>query len=159
MGYTFYFGDSDASYTPWTIQHLESFKTEIKKSVTAYGLPTKSSQASQIFDMQGPVRTFSFSFTRMDYEEDVSNWDFMYTKVSVANGKKYQGLDWFTARMQVTHPYILLITFTADSDTPADTGIIPVGKYYVSVTSITCEMSTPGSGMMTYSLELTERRR
>ena len=134
MAYRFRFNDPKGGYTAWEFKHIEGIDIDITKSSSEFGLPTKSSMATQVFDMAGAVRTFSLTFTRFDYEEDVSNWDFMFTKNNKVGAKLYKGLDWFTSQMQVTHPYRFQIAWTGTEPDPEQ---LPTGTWNVSVTNIT----------------------
>lgn len=151
---------NNAQYQIWELKHVTSVDMEISKTSQAYGIPTKSSSATQIFEMQGPIAKIDISFVRFDYEEDVPNWDFMYTKDYIKNGKRYKGIDWYTASLQTTKPYRFAIVWEPDNiDGSADPGIIPTGTWNVSVTAVGYSFNSrePGSG--SFDISLVERRR
>lgn len=158
---------NESRYSMWELKHVESFKAGISKSSQARGIPTKSSGATQVFEMQGPVATFELSFTRFDYEEDVPNWDFLFTKDYIVRsssnadniGKRYKGIDWYTARLQTTRPYRFAIVWVPDSiDPEEDPGLIPTGSWNVAVTNITYDVDSTQHGMGSFRINLTERR-
>ena len=155
MVYRFRFNDPKGGYTAWEFKHIEGIDIDITKSSSEFGLPTKSSVATQVFDMAGAVRTFSLTFTRFDYEEDVSNWDFMFTKNNKVGAKLYKGLDWFTSQMQVTHPYRFQIAWTGTEPDPEQ---LPTGTWNVSVTNITYDIDSTAIGMGKFTIDLVERR-
>lgn len=157
MTYIFRFNDPRGNYTAWEFKHVESISMNFTKSATVVGLPTKSSMATQVFDMAGAVRKFSITFTRFDYEEDVSNWDFLYTKNNRVGNKIYKGLDWFTSQMQVTRPYRFQIAWKDEGD-GEDPGQLPTGTWNVSVTGVSYDVDNSTFGMGTFTLDLTERR-
>lgn len=105
--------------------------------------------------MTGAVRKFSITFTRFDYEEDVSNWDFMYTKNNRVNNKIYKGLDWFTAQLQVSHPYRFQIAWTGDEEDPKQ---LPTGTWDVSLGKVSFDIDQSQLGMGRFSIDLVERR-
>lgn len=160
--YKYYIWDPNESrYSPWELKHVESVRFGISKTSNARGIPTKSSSATQVFEMQGPVATFEISFVRFDYEEDVSNWDFVFAKDYIvrSTGKKYKGIDWYTSKLQTTRPYRMAIVWIADGiDFESDPGLVPTGSWKVAVTNISYEFdsTTPGAG--TFKISLTERR-
>lgn len=156
--YRYWLWDPNTNYQPWELKHVEKIKFSVNKSSQAYGLPTKSSSATQVFENQGPIATIQLSFTRFDYEEDVPNWDFMFTKDYKKNGLRYKGIDWYTSRLQTRYPYKFSITWTDDNIDAGDPGLFPVGEWLVGVTNVgfSTDSSTPGK--MEFSISLTERR-
>lgn len=155
MAYRIRFNDPSGGYTAWELKHVEDITIEISKNVTVFGLPTKSTNATQVFDMAGAVRTFTLQFVRFDWEEEVSNWNFLFTKNNRVGNKIYKGLDWFTAQLQVTHPYLLQIAWVGDEDDPEQ---LPTGTWNVSVTGISYTLSKDNPGMGSFSIDFTERR-
>ena len=158
-------------YQVWELKHVETIRFTVSKQSQATGLPTKSSNATQVFEMQGPTAQFQLSFVRFDYEEDVSNWDFMFTKDYKKNGKRYKGIDWYTAQLQTTRPYKFAITWDENNlDTlcnPLDSnnqpiaselGQIPLGNWKVSVNNISFSIDAENPGKASFSITLTERR-
>ena len=155
MAYIFRFNDPRGGYSPWEFKHVESIDIGMSKNVSVFGLPTKSSMATQTFDMAGAVRTFSLKFTRFDYEEDISNWDFMYTKNNKVGNKLYKGLDWFTSQLQVTRPYRFQIAWVGDEPDPKQ---IITGTWNVSFTGVSFNINSDNPGMGTFTIDLVERR-
>ena len=155
MAYKFRFNDPRGGYSPWEFKHVENISIGISKNATAFGLPTKSSSATQVFDMSGAVRTFSLTFVRFDYEEDISNWDFFFKQNTMHGNKIYKGLDWFTAQLQVTRPFRFQITWVGSEPDP---GQIVTGTWNVSVTGTTYEIDKSTPGMGKFTLDLVERR-
>lgn len=156
--YVFKFGQV-SRYKEWEIPHVSSIKVSVKKQATAFGVPTRSSDDSQIFDMGGPVRTFSISFQRMDWEEEICNWDFMYSKsIKDHSGNEYIGIDEFTGQLQTMRPYRLQIYWQGDAPSDIDPGQITTGRWNVSLTRISMELSPTTPGQADFSLDFTERR-
>lgn len=155
MGYRFRFNDPQGGYSAWELKHVENVSMGFSKTTVAYGLPTKSSNATQVFEMAGAVRKFSITFTRFDYEEDVSNWDFMFTKNNRVGNKIYKGLDWFTARLQVTHPYRFQIAWDGDGEDPKQ---LPTGTWDVSIIKTSYDIGNGELGMGKFSIDFVERR-
>ena len=146
------------SYTAWELNHVTSMKFSIKKELTTYGLPTKSTNATQSFEMKGPVQQISISFVRFDYEEPISNWDFMYKQNINLNGKLYKGIDWYTSRMQTTRPYKFAIQWVPDYVGDTDPECTPTGIWNVSITGIDFQIDNKNMGMATFSIDMVERR-
>ena len=68
--YKYYFWDpNNSQYQAWEFKHVEKIQFAINKTSQPYGIPTKSSSATQVFENQGPVATFQLNFVRFDYEE------------------------------------------------------------------------------------------
>lgn len=147
-----------SQYQIWDILHVEDISFGINKPSQPYGIPTKSSSATQVFENQGPIATFQIKFVRFDYEEDVPNWDFMYTKDYKKNGKRYKGIDWYTAQLQTTRPYRFAIRWVDDNIDSSDPGTIPTGDWKVSVTAIKYSIDSTNPGMAEFNISLTERR-
>lgn len=97
------------AYTcPWELKHVDSITMSISGQTSTMGVPNKPASRTQIFDTGGPVRTFKISGRRYDWEEEVSNWDFVNTQLNVAKDsvytdKKYVyvGMSWLLSNMQV----------------------------------------------------------
>ena len=170
--YRYFLWDPNSpAYQVWELKHVESIKFVVSKQSQAYGLPTKSSSATQVFDTQGPIASFQLSFTRFDYEEEISNWDFMFAKDLKKGGKRYKGIDWYTSQLQTTRPYKFAITWSENNlDTlsnptdsqgrpvSVDLGQIPTGNWKVSVTNITFAIDSENPGKASFSINLVERR-
>ena len=160
--YKYYLWDpNDSKYTRWELKHVESITFKLSKQSTARGIPTKSTNATQVFEMQGPIATIDISFVRFDYEEDVSNWDFLFTKDYIvrSTGERYKGIDWYTSRLQTTRPYKLAIVWANDGiDSEGDPGLVPTGAWKVAVTNISYDLNTENPGMGSFKISLTERR-
>lgn len=158
---------NESKYSYWELKHVESLDFHLSKQSTARGIPTKSSNATQVFEMQGPIASFDIDFVRFDYEEDVPNWDFLFTKDYIvrSTGNRYKGIDWYTAKLQTTRPYKFAIYWVPDgvdspnqSDPTADPGLIPTGEWKVAVTNISYEVNSTEAGMGSFKISLTERR-
>ena len=156
--YRYWLWDPNTQYTAWELKHVEKIKFTLNKPSQAYGIPTKSSSATQVFENQGPIATIQISFTRFDYEEEVPNWDFVFTKDYKKNGKRYKGIDWYTAQLQTTRPYKFAINWENDNIDTSDPGLFPVGEWFVSVTNEGFSMDPNNPGKMELSISLTERR-
>lgn len=81
--YKFYFGPEGGvvnglDVRPWFLRHILSFDTAMSSKSTEVGIPTRPPEKAQIFDLSGPVRTFTISGVRFDYEEEISNKDFFF---------------------------------------------------------------------------------
>lgn len=92
---------------PWELKHVDSITMSISGQTSTMGVPNKPASRTQIFDTGGPVRTFKISGRRYDWEEEVSNWDFLNTQLNVAydpvyKDKKYVyvGMSWLLSNMQ-----------------------------------------------------------
>lgn len=93
---------------PWELKHVESISVGISGQTATMGIPNKPASRTQIFDTGGPVRTFKISGKRYDWEEEVSNWDFIYTQLNLARDSDYKdkkytyvGISWLLSNMQV----------------------------------------------------------
>jgi hypothetical protein len=156
----FIWDPNNSQYQIWELKHVESIRFGLSKTSQPYGIPTKSSSATQIFENQGPVGQFSLDFVRFDYEEEVPNWDFMYARDYKSGGKRYQGIDWYTSRLQTTRPYRLAIIWEGDNiDGQTDPGIYPTGVWNISINNITYSTESTNPGMGKFSITFTERRK
>lgn len=155
MTYEYYFYDSDSRYTPWKLLHVEDSSLGLSKTSQNYGIPTKSSRATQVYDMAGAVNVFNLKINRVDYEEAVCNWDFMFEPVITKDGARYKGIDQFLAQLQTSRPYYLWVKWTGPGSDP---GLRVAGKFKVSITGIeySYDYQTPGTAEIT--LKLVERR-
>ena len=154
----FLWDPNNSQYQVWELKHVEKIEFGINKQSQAYGLPTKSSSATQVFENQGPVATIQLEFVRFDYEEEISNWDFMFAKDYKKNGKRYKGIDWYTAQLQTTRSYRFGITWTNDEFDSSDPCLFPVNTWKVSVTNISFSIDSTNPGKGEFSISLTERR-
>lgn len=156
----FIWDPNNSQYQIWELKHVESIRFGLSKTSQAYGIPTKSSSATQVFENQGPVGQIAVDFVRFDYEEDVPNWDFMYAKSYKVGSRRYQGIDWYTSRLQTTRPYKFAIVWEADAiDGANDPGIAPTGTWNVSINSISYSTTSVNPGMGSFSIGMTERRK
>lgn len=159
--YKYYLWDpNESKYSTWELKHVESIKFGLAKQSNARGVPTKSSGATQVFEMQGPVATFDLNFVRFDYEEDVPNWDFVFAKDYIvrSSGNRYKGIDWYTSRLQTTRPYKFAITWVPDGLDSEDPEVVTTGVWKVAVTNISFDLETGTPGMGSFRIALTERR-
>ena len=156
----FIWDPNNSQYQIWELKHVESIRFGLAKTSQPYGIPTKSSSATQIFENQGPVGQFSLEFVRFDYEEEVPNWDFMYTKDYKVGGKRYQGIDWYTSRLQTTRPYRFAIVWEGDNiDGQNDPNMYPTDTWNVSINNISYSTESTNPGMGNFSITMTERRK
>ncbi len=94
---------------PWELKHIDSITMSLAGSTSTMGVPNKPASRTQIFDTGGPVRTFKISGRRYDWEENVSNWDFVNTQFNLASDSEYPsihpytyvGLSWLLSTMQI----------------------------------------------------------
>ena len=94
---------------PWELKHIDSITMSLAGSTSIMGVPNKPASRTQIFDTGGPVRTFKISGRRYDWEENVSNWDFVNTQFNLASDSEYPsnnpftyvGLSWLLSTMQI----------------------------------------------------------
>lgn len=103
---------------PWELKHVDSITISYSGTTSTMGIPNKPASRTQIFDTGGPVRTIKISGKRYDWEEDVSNWDFVNTQFNLAKDSEYVlknedtnyssdnrfcyiGLSWLLSTMQV----------------------------------------------------------
>lgn len=94
---------------PWELKHIDSITMSLAGSTSTMGIPNKPASRTQIFDTGGPVRTFKISGRRYDWEENVSNWDFVNTQFNLASDSEYPstnpfsyvGLSWLLSTMQI----------------------------------------------------------
>ena len=94
---------------PWELKHIDSITMSLAGSTSTLGIPNKPASRTQIFDTGGPVRTFKISGRRYDWEENVSNWDFVNTQFNLASDSEYPsthpftyvGLSWLLSTMQI----------------------------------------------------------
>ena len=75
---------------PWELKHVESISVTISGQTSTMGIPNKPASRTQIFDTGGAIRTIKISGKRYDYEENVSNWDFIYNQYNVAEDSEYK---------------------------------------------------------------------
>lgn len=93
---------------PWELKHVESISVTISGQTSTMGIPNKPASRTQIFDTGGAIRTIKISGKRYDYEENVSNWDFIYNQFNVAEDSEYKGkeytyigISWLLSTIQV----------------------------------------------------------
>lgn len=179
--YYFYFGvqgSNSGSYKfrPWYLRHVQSFNVSIGSLSTEIGIPGKPPDRAQIFDMSGPVRTFTLTGRWLDYEEEITNAEFFYmgnNPTSKAYSKPYTWFNPVTGKMEencismsITQLFSMIQASIPgfffgiypkikDSDHPDD-NLIEVGKYNVALTSINSHY-TQNPGELIYSLTLIER--
>lgn len=93
---------------PWELKHVDSISVGVSGQSATMGIPNKPASRTQIFDTGGPVRTFKITGKRYDWEEEVSNWNFIYEQLNLANDSDYKdkkytyiGMSWLLSNMQV----------------------------------------------------------
>lgn len=186
--YEFYLGPSDkSSFTLWNLNHITSIYTEVSKKTTPFGAPTLPARSVMVFDMEGPVRKFKLEGVRFDQEEPISNWDFIFARSVQMRGIHrlgpttitnpfFTGIEWATSTIQTNAPYTFFIYYRPDTslnghtpedlpnkadliaDINADDNAYIQGEFCVSVTNLSFKFDPKNIGLMTYSIELTERR-
>lgn len=149
-------------YMPWLLRHVDSITMSVKGTTATMGIPTKPATMSQVFDTSGPVRTFKISGRRYDWEEKISNWDFIFTECNFAQddihpetGEMcYLGLVWLFHPLQILQKgYNFISTYpSTDKRFP-----YKVGGYNVSITGLTATFSEMEPGLLEYNITLTER--
>ena len=161
---------------PWELKHVDSITVSCSGSTATMGIPNQPQSRTQIFDTSGCVRTFKISGRRYDWEEDISNWDFVNKQYNFAkdpalgdspqsDGKYcYIGLNWLLQNMQVLlKGYVFSIINTDYNDNrfiykkPNISAGVPDQGYNVALTGVSVTFSETEPGMLEYSLTLTER--
>ena len=170
-----YIGDKKVYLCPWELKHVDSITMSVSGSTATMGIPNMPASRTQIFDTAGCVRTFKITGRRYDWEEEISNWDFVNTQFNLAVDPDfgrpapreyycYVGLNWLLSCMQVLlKGYVFSIVNTDITDLrfiysnpEKRTGIPDVG-YNVALTGVSVTFSDTEPGLMEYSLTLTER--
>lgn len=185
--YDFYFGlrgenlPRGIKIRPWHLKHVQSYEVSIDSQSTEIGIPTVPPDRAQIFDMSGPVRTFEISGVRYDYEEEVSNMDFLFSKPeksptynwknpvtgAVDEGCISMGIISMFSIVQASCPGFLLAIYskikspTEEDDFVEDDfvedDLIETGQYNVALSNVSMEyLDRPGG--ISYSISLIERR-
>lgn len=175
--YEFYFGlkgttsPKGAKIRPWHLKHVQSYETQVDSQCTEIGIPTVPPDRAQIFDMSGPVRSFELSGVRYDYEEEVSNMDFLFSKPSsspkytwrnpvskrVEKGCVSMGLIEMFSLVQASLPGYFLGVYSKIKSPTAEDELIETGTYNVALTNVSMEyLNRPGG--IKYSISLIERR-
>lgn len=98
---------------PWELKHVTALTVSVSGQTSTMGIPNKPASRTQIFDTGGPVRTFKITGKRYDFEENVSNWDFINTQFNNAKDSEYGnsensddtftyvGISWLFSNLQV----------------------------------------------------------
>lgn len=180
--YDFYFGlrgenspgrNKIIKIRPWHLKHVQSYEVSIDSQSTEIGIPTVPPDRAQIFDMSGPVRTFEISGVRYDYEEEVSNMDFLFSKPekspeynwknpvtgAVEEGCISMGIISMFSIVQASCPGFLLGIFPKIKSPTVDEedDLIETGQYNVALSNVSMEyLDRPGG--ISYSISLIERR-
>jgi hypothetical protein len=129
---------------PWKLSHVKSFQESVQGQTTTIGLPNKPSECAYVFDLGGPVRTFTIQGIRYDSEEEVSNLDFIHnqfnrvtlTEVSSVGTDGHEseygysiGIEWLTSVMQsIKKGYLFQIL----SSSHEPDGRMPIGPLKTS---------------------------
>lgn len=172
--YDFYLGPTDRTYSLWKLNNIQAIDMEFSKKSTPFGVPTYPARSAMMFDMEGPVRKFSIKGIRNEQLEEVSNWDFIFTKNNLIPGNFslkgrpiknpiYMGLEWATSVMQITYPFTLIIdyvpdTSVSDPDVNLDDNAYIQGEYCVSVSNLSFKFDPKDIGLLSYQIDLIERR-
>lgn len=94
---------------PWELKHVNAVTFSTSGTTATMGIPNAPASRTQIFDTGGPIRTIKISGRRYDYEENISNWDFVNTQFNISTDAEYGGpteycyigLSWMLSTMQV----------------------------------------------------------
>lgn len=98
---------------PWELKHVTGLTVSVSGQTSTMGIPNKPASRTQIFDTGGPVRTFKITGRRYDFEERVSNWDFINKQFNMACDSEYGssdntddsfayvGISWLFSNLQV----------------------------------------------------------
>lgn len=166
---------------PWKLRHVKSIQeTQSTMLTSKLGIPDKPAECAYVFDVGGPIRTFTISGERYDSEEEVSNLDFIFTQFNkqtinsteyypftgIAIGGTYYsvGLEWLTSTMQATlKGYVYrVVSSTGETDdrTPVEqfSDATFGEEFNVGITNISFEMSSENPGLMTYTITAVARR-
>ena len=177
--YDFYFGlrgensPGGIKIRPWHLKHVQSYEVSIDSQSTEIGIPTVPPDRAQIFDMSGPVRTFEISGVRYDYEEEVSNMDFLFSKPeksptynwknpvtgAVEGGCRSMGIISMFSIIQASGSGFLLAIYPKIKSPTVDEedDLIETGQYKVALSNVSMEyLDRPGG--ISYSISLIERR-
>lgn len=149
-------------YMPWLLRHVDSITMTVQGTTSVIGIPTRPATSAQVFDTSGPVRTFKISGRRYDWEEDISNWDFIFTETNFAKDSEYPqkgtmcyiGLAWLFYPLQILQKgyNFTIISPPGDKRLP-----YKLGGYNVSITGLSATFSETEPGLLEYSITLTER--
>ena len=166
---------------PWKLRHVKQIQeTQSTMLTTKLGIPDKPAECAQVFDVGGPVRTFTITGERYDSEEEVSNLDFLFTQFNKQNinsteyypftsneisGVRYSiGLEWLTSTMQATMKGYVFRVQSSENDSSDRTPVGPFDdgtfgeQFNVGVTNVSAEMSSDNPGLMTYTITVVARR-
>ena len=153
---------------PWTLNHVDSISETGSSQASIIGIPNKPAECAQIFDVNGPIRTFVIQGRRYDSEEEVSNLDFFHTQFNPQHNppsyipfsgdptpETYYsiGIEWLTSTLQTTlRGYTFIIEIQSD-DTRLQSETVNVG-----LTSFTYSFDADNPGLVNYSLTFVERK-
>lgn len=160
---------------PWHLRHVLDFGVSIDSQSTEIGIPTKPPEEALIFDMSGPVREFNISGVRYDYEEEVSNMDFMFKNTSpkyswetesggIEEGCVSVGITTMFSLIQASIPGFYFGIFSSINSNNPSAGedysgvdLIETGHYNVALSGVNFEyLKNPGG--ISYNFTLIERR-
>lgn len=150
-------------YMPWLLRHVDSITMSVQGTTSTLGIPTKPATKAQVFDTSGPVRTFKISGKRYDWEENISNWDFLFTEANFAKDDVYpqlQGDNCYVGLVWLFHPMQILqkgYQFTATYPPGDKRYPYKLGGYNVSITGLSATFSETEPGLLEYTITLTER--
>lgn len=161
---------------PWELKHVDSITMSVQGTTATMGIPNKPSSKTQIFDTSGCVRTFKISGRRYDWEEEISNWDFVNTQYNFAKDQDigdspspdgkfcYIGLNWLLSNMQVLlKGYVFSIINSDQTDNrfiyknPVITSGMPDQGYNVALIGLSANFSESEPGLLEYTLTVVER--
>lgn len=172
-------GPGEISLKPWELKHVSTLEESMSGQITTIGIPNKPQECAYVFDLGGPVRTFTISGTRYDADEEISNFDFIHTQfnkqtmptfyhaMSTKSTDTYYsiGIEWLTSMMQsISKGFVLRILCSDDGD-----GRMPIyntlsiqdvqgQEFNVGLTGFNYSMHQDNPGVMDYTISLTERK-
>lgn len=171
-------GSGAITLRPWELKHVDSISEGITAQASTIGVPDKPAECTYVFDTGGPVRQFTINGRRYDYEEKVSNLDFIHTQFNAIPMEYYVpfkkgkitsayyysvGIEWLTSNMQST---LKGFTFKKVADEYDPSERLPIQQlsdgtygeeYNVGLLGFQYSFSDAQPGMMEYSLTLVER--
>lgn len=169
-----YIPQGDIQIRPWHLKHVKSIQESESTMLTSkIGIPDKPAECAYVFDVGGPIRTFTISGERYDHEEEVSNLDFVLTQFNQQTLNSVEhipfttdtlpaayysvGIEWLTSTMQATMKGYLFARiaskYVTDDRVPVEALADGYGEIFnVGITNFSFEMSSENPGLMTYTI-------
>lgn len=173
-------GVPEGTYTlvPWELKHVKSYKETCSGACSTVGLPNKPSECVMIYDTGGAVRNFSLTGCRYDWEEQISNMDFIHKQFNIYNKSSiypfnYEkvdetvcsiGIEWLLSNLQSTlHGYTFRISMPSEYSHLNDkrvyidnTGTLDY-TVNVGITGFNYSFSSEDPNIMEYTINFAER--